>query len=82
MKNQYMDKLIKVKVKADEKENSVEKLKEDEFLVKTKAPRKEGRANESVICILSDYFNIDPSGIRIIKGHTSSSKIFRINDKK
>lgn len=82
MKNQYMDKLIKVKVKADEKENSVEKLKEDEFLVKTKAPRKEGRANESAISILSNYFNIEPSKIRIIKGHTSSSKVFRINDAK
>lgn len=73
-----MDKLIKVKVKADEKENSVEKIKDDEFEVKTKAPKKEGKANESVILILANYFQINPSKIRIIKGHTSPSKIFKI----
>lgn len=73
-----MDALIKVKVASCAKENSIEKLKDDEFLVKTKAKSRDGKANESVISILSSYFKIPISRIRIIKGHTSPSKIFSL----
>lgn len=73
-----MFKLIKVKVEASAKENSIERLKEDEFLIKTKSPRQYGAANSSMIEILSNYFRISKSSIMIIKGHTSTSKIVKI----
>lgn len=73
-----MEKLIKVKVTPDSKKNSIEKLKEDEFKITTKSPAEQGKANQSVINILSEYFRISPEKIVIIKGHTSSSKIVKI----
>ncbi len=38
-----------------------------------------GRANEAVIDLLSDYFKIAKSRIQIIKGLTSRDKVFAIN---
>lgn len=73
-------KLIKVKVEPSSKENSVEKIKDDEFLIKTKAPKKNGLANSSVIEILSKYFGLSPSSFMIVKGHTSKSKIIKIKE--
>lgn len=72
------ERLIKVKVRSGEKENSITKLKDDEFLIKTRAEKKEGKANNSIIHILSDYFKIPPEKIVIIRGTTSPSKIIKI----
>ncbi len=69
---------IKVKVKTEEKFNSIEKLKDDEFLIKTKSKAEEGMANESVIKIICEYFKIPQNKVRIIKGYTSPSKIIEI----
>lgn len=73
-----MDKLIKVKVRTESRKNSVIKVKEDEFIVETMHKPRQGDANRSVISLIADYFKIPPSYVRIIKGHTSPSKIISL----
>jgi hypothetical protein len=69
---------IIVKVKAGAKENMVEKIGDNEFIVKVKEPAKENKANFAVIEAISDYFNVSFSAIRIISGKTSKQKVFEI----
>lgn len=73
-----IEKFIKVKVKAKSKKNSIKKLKDDEFLVETKEPPSDNRANNSVMDILAEELKIQRNRMILIKGHTSPSKIFKI----
>ena len=41
----------------------------------------EGRANRAVIKVLANYFKIDESMIRLIKGFKERNKIFEIKKK-
>ena len=47
--------------------------------VKIDAPAEKGKANERLIEILSDYFKVKKSKIRILKGFKSSNKILEID---
>jgi len=69
---------IFAKVKAGAKEQKIEKLSENEFVLWVKAPAREGRANAAVLELLSAYFKIPKAGIAIIKGHKSKNKIINI----
>lgn len=55
-------------------------LDEHEFIVKFNAPREKGKANEKLIEILSEYFKISKSQIKIVSGFTSSNKIVNIEN--
>ncbi|MCM8790217.1 MAG: DUF167 domain-containing protein [Candidatus Omnitrophica bacterium] len=67
-----------MKVKPNSKAEVVEKISDNEFVVRVNAPAKEGRANEAVIAALSGYFGIPKSRIRIAKGHASRIKIIEL----
>jgi uncharacterized protein (TIGR00251 family) len=72
--------LIKVKVFADSKKDGIIKRKDAEFEVRVKEKAKEGRANRAVIKILANYFKIEESMIRLIKGFKERNKIFEIKE--
>jgi len=68
---------IKVKVKTEAKKESFEKSKkDDEYLICVKEEARNGWANERVIEILKK--ELITSDVRLVSGHTSSSKIFSI----
>jgi uncharacterized protein YggU (UPF0235/DUF167 family) len=46
--------------------------------VKVKEKAEEGRANRAVIKVLANYFKIDESQIRLVKGFKERKKIFEI----
>jgi uncharacterized protein len=69
---------ISVIVKANSRENIVEKLGDREFAVRVKAQAKEGKANEAVIKALAEFFGIAKSRIDIIKGLTGKKKLVDI----
>lgn len=69
---------ISVRVKANAKEASVEKISENEYAVRVNAPPTEGRANARLVEILSDYFDVPKSSIRITRGLTSKDKTVEI----
>jgi len=70
--------LIKVKVFPSSKREEVIKKSEDSFEVKIKEKPEKGRANREVVRVLSSYFKISESKIRLIKGFKKRSKIFEI----
>jgi uncharacterized protein (TIGR00251 family) len=70
--------LIKVKVFADSEKDEIIKKKDDEFEVRVKEKAEKGRANSAVIKVLANYFKIDESMIRLVKGFKERNKIFEI----
>lgn len=69
---------ISARVRANSREEKVEKISDGQFAVHVRAPAKEGMANEAVIKALGAYFNIPKSRIRIAKGLGSKNKIIDI----
>jgi uncharacterized protein (TIGR00251 family) len=74
--------LIKVKVFAGSEKDEIIKKKDDEFEVRVKEKAEEGRANRAVIKVLANYFKIDESKIRLVKGFKERNKIFEIKENK
>lgn len=70
---------IFVKVKASSKNEGVTKVDELHYVVSVKAPPVEGKANEAIGKVLSDYFNVPKSHITILKGGHSKNKIIEIS---
>ena len=73
---------ISVKVKARAKEDRVLKVVEGEYKVWVKTAPEKGRANEAVIAVLSEYFNIPKGRFSIVTGQTSSQKMISIQNSK
>ncbi len=69
---------ISVKVKPNSKEQRIEKLSNNSFVLRVKAPAKENKANAASIELLSKFFDKPKSLITIIKGKNSKNKIFNI----
>jgi len=70
--------LIKVKVFPGAKKEEVIKKSENSFEIKIKEKPIKGQANKRVFEILSSYFKIPKSKIRLIKGFKQRNKIFAI----
>jgi len=67
--------IIKVAVKTDTAEESIEKIGENAYLVKLKEARRKGKANIALLKLLSRYFN---RKVRIVSGLTSKNKIVEL----
>ncbi len=70
--------LIKIKVFPGSKKEKIIKKSEDTFGIKVKEKPERGLANKAVINVLSSYFKIPSSKIRLIKGFKQRNKIFEI----
>ncbi len=71
--------MIIVSVKAQSKRNEVIKISNTEFVVKTTASAREGQANEAVIELLAEYFQMKKSQVTLVKGLKSKVKQVSIN---
>jgi uncharacterized protein (TIGR00251 family) len=69
---------IFVKAKASAKKEQVEQVDATHFVVQVKAPPVQGKANDAIQKALAEYFDIAPSRIKIISGHTSKQKTFEV----
>ncbi len=70
--------LIKIKVFPGVKKEEITRKSEDSFEIKVKEKPIMGLANKRIIAILSSYFKIPESKIRLIKGAKQKNKIFKI----
>ncbi len=70
---------IAVRVKPNAKTVSVEKTAENAYIVRVKAPAKEGKANEAVVEALSEYFARPKSRITILLGQAGKNKVVEIS---
>lgn len=73
-----MPRVIRVHVQTHAHEDRMEEVDMDEYKVWTTAIPEKGGANEAVIEILADFFDIAPSTIRIISGNKSQHKLIEI----
>lgn len=70
--------LIRVKVFPESKKEEIIKKSQDKFEIKVKARPEKGEANKEVIKVLSSYFKVPETNIRLIKGANQRNKIFEI----
>ena len=49
------------------------------YIIYTKAPAIEGRANAAAIKLLAKYFGVAQSRVKLVRGATSKHKVFRID---
>ena len=69
---------IFVKVKIGRKEEKVERVDENHFLVLVKERPMKGLANEAVVRVLADYFKVGVSRVNIVSGFKSRQKVIKI----
>ena len=69
---------ISVKVKPGAKKESLERVDDTNFIAHVKAPPVEGKANEALVRLLSDYFRVPKSRVLIIKGAASKYKLVHL----
>ena len=69
---------IFVKAKPNSAETFVKQIDETNFEVAVREPPVQGRANQAIVKSLAGYFNVAPSRIRIVSGHTSRHKMVEI----
>jgi hypothetical protein len=69
---------INVKAKPNSREEKVEKIDEQNFVVSVKEPPIKGKANEAIRNALAVYFKVGSSQVKIVSGYTSRSKIIEI----
>ena len=70
---------IFVKAKPNSKIQAIEQQDETHFIISVKEPPVQGRANQAIMKILADYFNIPASGVRLVIGFKERNKIFEID---
>ncbi len=70
--------ILTVTVKTRSKIESLEKISETEFLIRTGVPPVDGKANERIIELLSKHLSIPKSSISLVRGHKSKTKYFKI----
>ena len=69
--------IITVDVKPGQREESVQSICEDHLLVKVKAPASKGKANKAVIKLLKNHYGCQ---VFLVSGHTSSRKVFEVEE--
>ena len=71
---------IFVKAKPVAKEEKVEKIDENHFVVAVKEPPKDGRANGAIAKALAEYFEVPQSSLRLVSGFSSRQKVFELQN--
>ena len=69
---------LTIKVRPNSKKEELEKISDSQYYARVRPQAKEGRANEAVKELLSDYFGLPKSRISIVKGLKSRFKAVQI----
>ena len=69
---------LTVRVKANAKQEKIEKISKEDFILWVREPATEGRANTAVIKALSKYFDLAKSRITIIRGQKDKNKVIEV----
>lgn len=69
---------ISVAVKPHAKKEGVTQVSAGEYRVSVNAPPHDGKANLAVIGLLSEYFAVPKSKIKIVHGHAGRKKVVTI----
>ena len=69
---------INVKAKPSAREEKVEKIDENNFVVSVTEPPEKGKANNAIKNALAIYFKTGSSRVKIVSGYSSRNKIIEI----
>jgi uncharacterized protein (TIGR00251 family) len=69
---------ITVRVKPNARKNEVKQIDANNFVVSVSVPPAEGKANEKVIELLSEYFGKPKRSINILRGMIGKIKVVEI----
>jgi uncharacterized protein (TIGR00251 family) len=69
---------IFVQAKPNSREEKIDKLDENHYVVSVKEPPIKGKANVAISKVIADFFNVPPTSVRIISGYASRRKIIEI----
>ncbi|MDZ7963406.1 MAG: DUF167 domain-containing protein [Nostoc sp. DedSLP03] len=69
----------KIKVKPNSKQQKIEEQPDGSLTVYLKSPPVDGKANEELIKLLADKFDVPKSHIRIKSGFSSRQKLMEID---
>ena len=69
---------INVKAKPSSREEKVEKVDEQNYIVSVKEPPVKGKANEAIRNALAVYFKTASSRVKIVSGFSSRNKTIEI----
>jgi len=69
---------INVKAKPNSKQEKIEKIDEQNYIVSVKEPPEKGKANNAIKNALALYFKTGSSNIKIISGYASRNKTIEI----
>ncbi|MCM8775626.1 MAG: DUF167 domain-containing protein [Candidatus Omnitrophica bacterium] len=64
-----------VSAKPKARENRVEQIDETHFRVWIKEPPDEGRANQAILTVLSEYLKVPKTHLSLLRGHKAKNKI-------
>jgi len=71
---------IKVRVKAGEKKEKIDKKAENTFNISVKEKAENNQANRRICEIISSLYNVQLKEVKIVSGHHKGSKLLLIND--
>lgn len=71
--------LLKLKVMAGSREESLTARAGDSYLINVKAPAKDGRANAAALALLAKHLGVAAAKLWIIKGAHAPSKIVKVH---
>lgn len=69
---------IFIKAKPSAREEKVEKIDEQNYIVSVKEPPVKGKANEAIRNALAVYFKTGSVRVKIVSGYSSRNKIIEI----
>lgn len=69
---------INVKVKPGARNEQVTRVDDGHLIVSVKEPPVEGKANEALIRVLSEYLNVPKNCIQILRGGKGRNKVVEI----
>ena len=70
--------LIKVKIFVNTGKQEIVRKSEDVFEIKVKAKPEAGKANAETLKVLSEFFKIPETDIKLIKGRKTRNKTFNL----
>lgn len=72
------ERLIRIRVEADAREDCVVEEKEGRLLICVREPAAENRANLRALQLLARHVHVPPESLRIVAGHHKPTKTIRI----
>ena len=69
---------IQITVKPNARRPAVERLPDGSYRVAVNAPPVEGRANQAVIELIADYFNVPKSSVTLLRGMRGKKKVVEV----